>query len=107
MIKVNGGDAEESSYLFPTHLLDKLHEENSDKVVRFAMNEYTYTAKPDLQNVVATADDLYIYACSIIFITHLLDKLQEENADKVVSFAMDEYTNTVKTISSKCGRHRR
>merc|ERR1711971_1477984 len=32
VIKVNGGDAEESNSLFPSHLLDKLHEENADKV---------------------------------------------------------------------------
>merc|ERR1711874_221376 len=32
VIKVNGGDAEEGNYLFPAHLLDKLQEENTDKV---------------------------------------------------------------------------
>ena len=37
VIKVNGGDAEESSYLFPTHLLDKLQEEDTDKVVNFTI----------------------------------------------------------------------
>ena len=41
VIKVNGGDTEEN-YLFPTHLLDKLQEENEDKVVNFAMNEYPH-----------------------------------------------------------------
>ena len=41
MIKVNGGDAEESNYLFPSHLLDKLQEETTDKVDNFAMNKKT------------------------------------------------------------------
>ena len=50
VIKVNGGDTEEN-YLFPTHLLDKLQEENEDKVVNFAMNEYPHI--PDHTTVVA------------------------------------------------------
>merc|ERR1739844_45419 len=32
VIKVNGGDAEESNFLFPTHLLDNLHEDDANKV---------------------------------------------------------------------------
>merc|ERR1712192_94212 len=32
VIKVNGGDTSEENYLFPSHLLDKLHEENADKL---------------------------------------------------------------------------
>ena len=32
VIKVNGGDVEESNHLFPAHLLDNLHEDNADKV---------------------------------------------------------------------------
>ena len=38
MIKVNGGDAEESNYLFPTHLLDNLHEDDANKVANYAIN---------------------------------------------------------------------
>ena len=35
VIKVNGGDAEESNYLFPAHLLDNLHEDDANKVANY------------------------------------------------------------------------
>ena len=56
VIKVNGGDTEESTSLFPSHLLDKLPEENADKVVSFAMNE---CIRKQL-NQISTADDVYM-----------------------------------------------
>ena len=96
MIKVNGGDTEESSSLFPSHLLDKLQEENSDKVVnQLTRIRNSSCASSSVRHKKTGHFNSYCISQNMInFPTHLLDKLHEENADKVVSFAMNEYMYT-------------
>ena len=75
MIKVNGGEAEESSYLFPAKLLENLQEDNATDKVTTCMKDRT--DKHDKEET-DTTDLLQIM------------NLQEDSAtDKVTNFMKD------------------